>query len=326
MRMIRHYATLPLLACTLLFSSCTSGAAPAVAARATTAPLAPIVLAESAAPSAAPPVRSPDVAPERTAVAAAPAPTSQQAARPSAAAPNLTPVQPPGDVLARECSGTRLDRVALCIPLRDHTPPVLVNLMVGFSPVDPVSGRGGPFVFNRAATRVVEEFGLPQSGPQGAKTSTALGYPLLAADAQILAPIAGVVTRHEYQRESDDWELELRPSAISDWSVSLDHIRDASLNVSDLVAAGQPVGRPSYGIPGYRTLPELQVNEEIIDPLSTFEHRVRTKQVVHCAVRFVGPAVRAGLARLMDDWEAFLGRTVYTRSAMPVLGCLQLQL
>lgn len=237
----------------------------------------------------------------------------------------VTPPGLSGDVLARECSGTRIDRLALCIQYRDHTPPIIESLGVTFGAWNSSTGRAGAFVFDRSAPRAFEEFGLPQTSPQGPKTNTSLNYPLLAADAILVAPITGIVTRLEYQSVSDDYEIEFKTSERWDWAVSLDHVRSVALRLGDSVAAGQRVGLPSFGVPGYRTLPELQVNEELIDPTSSVDHRVRSRQIVHCPTRFATSGQVAAIRGLMDDWEAFLGRAVYARAAMPSPGCLALQ-
>jgi murein DD-endopeptidase MepM/ murein hydrolase activator NlpD len=197
---------------------------------------------------------------------------------------------------------------------------VFENLSVQFAPWDRATNRAGAFLFTTGKQRVFYEFGLPYSSPQGTRINGTFVYDVVTGSG-ILAPMAGLVTRLEYQAESDDYEVEIRTSQASDWSVSLDHLRQVTVRVGDRVQAGQVLGTASMGVSGHNTMPELQINEEVIDDQSTFERRVRSKTFLHCPTKFVSSALAAQVLRLMADWEAFTGATIYGQARSPYPGC-----
>jgi hypothetical protein len=213
-------------------------------------------------------------------------------------------------------------RVAACKPYRDHTPPVLRNLGVEFGAWDRATGRAGAFVFRAGVERVFHEFGKPYStGGGAAAVNTTFVYDL-PLEAKLIAPLDGLITRLEFQPESNDYELDIRTSQVWDWSVIIDHIASPVVTLGASVKAGDVLGKVSLGKSGYSTMPELQINEEITNDASTFENRMRIKTVLHCPASFVGEAVAAQVTQLMKDWEEFKGQAVYPKSPMPRPGCL----
>ena len=164
---------------------------------------------------------------------------------------------------------------------------------------------------------VFYEFGLIYSTPEGNKVNGTFAYDL-PAGTSILAPLDGLVDRISYQEGSDDYEVAILPSAVSDWAIIIDHLVSVTVMVGDTVTAGQIIGETPQG-----HTPELQINEVIIDDQSTFENRIRVGVVIHCPTKFVDLATRAQVQQLMEDWETFLGRAVYP-TGMPLPGCTQL--
>ncbi len=224
----------------------------------------------------------------------------------------------------------RIDRVAACKAYRDHTPPVLENLMVDFGPWDRTANTAGAFKFVAGKERIFFEFGYvinftaSASGASqaGSKVNGTFTYDL-SPEVNILAPVTGIITEVVYKSDSDDYELAILTSPHSDWSVRPDHIKGITVKVGDKVTAGQVIGKASTGKPGYSVMPEVQINEEIADENSTFEHRVRSKNRVHCPATFVSADLRAKVERLMKDWEAFKGKAVYPQN-MVLPGCTKL--
>lgn len=316
-----------------LVAACSAGVSTPPAAQlatvtpviATLTPIAPASATAGRVDTISSPTATGVPTPTRTATAVptltpTPIPTATVTLPASTATPTVSPRPTPTPMWVQsECYAQRIDRVAACKDHRDHTTPVLGNLMVEFGPWDRATNMAGAFAFAAQKNRVFYEFGYVIS-PE--KINISFTYDV-GTTVTILAPMGGVVTSITYQSVSDDYELHIRKAAMSDWIIILDHVKDVPVKVGDTVTAGQVVGKASIGVPGYRTTPEIQINEEIIDDSSTFEHRVRGKTRFHCPSSFVSAETRAKVESLMRDWEAFKGRAVYPAS-MALPGCTTL--
>lgn len=199
------------------------------------------------------------------------------------------------------------------IAIAPGPPPVLENLLVGFGSWDPVTDLAGDFVFVAAEDKVFLEFGAVVDSPEGPKTLPTFEY-RLSPDADVVSPLDGSVDAIEYKSDTDDYEIRLISSPTSPFVVSVDHVTELEVAEGDVVAAGQPLGKPGTWSPSLgRT--ELQV-------FNFVERRN------YCPLAFadpaLAPALEADVTDLMDDWETFKGdATLYDQGLMTSPGCLE---
>ena len=111
-----------------------------------------------------------------------------------------------------------------------ETAPKLQNLMMqNLGPWDSSSATFGDLIFDaRYSKTVFDDFGMlhnPGAPNQYDNPTFEFKAP---ADAVVLAPISGVVTRITWQPttsyKQDDWDLIIAPSQGSKWGVNLDHV------------------------------------------------------------------------------------------------------
>lgn len=226
--------------------------------------------------------------------------------------------------------------------------PGLQNLLIQeLGPYDPEQHTYGDLKYDsRFGNLVFDEFGR-QSRPDHPGYYNPNFEFKAPADTVLIAPISGVVTYLEWQATGPypdhDWELHIRPSLKSSWSVGIDHIvsldcvRQAPmpamcdlplvagnlpLEIGTNITAGQPIGYignwrgdPSVGITG-RT--EITLFKYSNDFQSTINHC----PTMHLD-RQVSGSLKEALAGLMVSYETWSGElSTYAQESMPSPGCL----
>ena len=227
----------------------------------------------------------------------------------------------------------------------DAGPPALQNLLIkNFGPYSRSEGTSGDFRFDRRFDGTVfDEFGrLHNVGQSNEYANPTFEYKL-PADTQIVAPINGVIDLIAWQPttsyKQDDWEVMIKPSRGSSWTVVIDHIVSidcdrSSQTICDLpltidgqelqpgmaVQAGQVIGyvgnwddQSGSKIMG-RT--ELTIGEHKDDG---FYNQCPTMMLAED----VQQALKIGVSSFMTDYESWSGDSgAYAQDKMVAPGCL----
>jgi len=192
----------------------------------------------------------------------------------------------------------------------DTTPPVLKNLVVNFAPYDAATGRAGDFIFIAQPDKVFDEFGADSTDEQGNPKKLPTFEYKVDPESDLTSPIDGVISQVEYQDETADYSIVIRPTANSTWMVNIDHATNVTVVDGDTVTAGQIVGNPGPWDENFgRT--ELMVVDgaTYYCPFDVFDDDLKDEY-------------EGKVTRLMNDWEDFKGDdTIYDQSAMVEPGC-----
>jgi hypothetical protein len=188
--------------------------------------------------------------------------------------------------------------------------PVLENLVVAFAAYDSQTGRAGDFVFVTARNKVFDEFGAVVEGAEGEPVVLPTFEYKVAPDAQLLSPMAGIISQVDYQEETSDYSVVIIPESDSEWFVNIDHVIQVAVAVGESVTAGQLLGKPGVWD----------------DTLGRTELMVVKNQTYYCPFNLFAPALKsayeAKVTQLMNEWETFKGDdTIYDQAAMVVPGC-----
>lgn len=154
------------------------------------------------------------------------------------------------------------------------------------------------------------EFGAQVSGPTGPKLLPTFEY-RVRPDVNVVSPCNGTITRFEYQSDSEDYELSIRPGPLSQWRVIIDHLKNPTIELGDEITEGQVLGNPGtwYGSLG-RT--ELMITHDgvYVAPFAVFDPDLKT-------------IYEAKVTKHMSDWESFKSDiSIYNESEMVYPGCL----
>lgn len=197
--------------------------------------------------------------------------------------------------------------------------PVLLNLGIeGFASYDVMTGRAGPFIFDKQAAqqnwgkdRVFFEFGYEING----KVLPEITYAQVDADTNVVSMTDGTIFKINSQSESEDFSMEIRFN--DKWMIIYDHVRNLEVREGDTVVPGQTLGKVSLNNDGQTGYTEIMVKEG----------DGRTTSTDHCPLLFLELSLRLTYDRyftqLMRDWETYLGdTTVHDDSAQVAPGCL----
>jgi hypothetical protein len=129
-----------------------------------------------------------------------------------------------------------------------------------------------------------------------------------AAGVEIVAPVGGVISRHQLQEPDQDYEIEIETEGGC--QVYFDHLLEPTVELGDTVAAGDPMGTAGAW------------NSDA--GLGLIEISVQSGDVQYCPTMFVTDDDQvAGLSQLMEDVEQLTGDSdVYDEAAMPFPGCV----
>lgn len=179
---------------------------------------------------------------------------------------------------------------------KDRDPPVLFGFGFDIEPYDAGTGRAGAFVLDTALDSIFTEFGA---------MAPSFGYEfVLSTGADIVSPLAGVVSSLTYDETQQDYELRIRPKTDSVWQVIVSNLSQPQIANGDTLAAGEPLGLPGRGGPlGYGRL-GLRVNDTDKDlaycPLALFDESVFTSAGAELA------AALSSFEAVKDDPDIYL--------------------
>jgi hypothetical protein len=189
----------------------------------------------------------------------------------------------------------------------------LQNLIVEFGPYDSETGHAGAFVFRPNYEKVFLEFGKDViSDHQGnLKDNPAFEY-LIALDANVISPVNATVTNMIFQESSQDYELHLAPIDINDMWISIDHVKNPTVVVDEVVTAGHVLGNPGTW-DSYVGRVEIQI-------ILTMEGESV------CPFLYFDPDTRAlyesKVSQLIEDWETYKADSqIYSEENFPITGC-----
>ncbi|MHB8649263.1 MAG: peptidoglycan DD-metalloendopeptidase family protein [Gaiellaceae bacterium] len=200
-----------------------------------------------------------------------------------------------------------------------QAPPVIENLPVVLGTYDSSTGRAGDFLFTHdqsPAKGPISEFADQIATGSGTKLTSEIGFDWLAQGTPILVVAAGIVTKENFQSDTQDYEIWEQPVAGSQWTIIYDHVDSPAVAEGATVAAGQRLGT-AHPNGGSTAFSELQLVQRVSD-------------VTHqwCPTKYldsnVAATVATALRQLMSDWEAYRGDTsIYDPAKDVEPGCLQ---
>jgi len=236
----------------------------------------------------------------------------------SGSAPNLT-YSPTGDFTGK-------DRFSFTVTNRNrtsqsadidiyviHPDNFLKNLIVDFAPYNSETNRAGAFLFRRNYEKVFLEFGQDVISDHlgNLKDNPAFEY-LIALDADVISPVNATVVNLTFQEDTQDYEIHLAPIDINDMWISIDHVKNPTVVLDDVVTAGEVLGNPGTW-DSYVGRVEIQI-------ILTMEGESV------CPFLFFDPATRAdyesNVSQLINDWEAYkYNPQIYSEDNFPITGC-----
>ena len=163
-----------------------------------------------------------------------------------------------------------------------------------FGPYNSETNRAGACVFRPNYEKVFLEFDKDViSDHQGnLKDNPAFEY-LVASDADVVSPVNATVVNLTFQDNTQDYEIHLAPIDINDMWISIDHIKDPTVALNDVVTAGQILGNPGTW-DSYVGRVEIQI--------------ILTREGESiCPFLYFNPDTKAlyesKVSQLIDDWE-----------------------
>lgn len=199
----------------------------------------------------------------------------------------------------------------------DETPPVLTNFMVEFGEYNSETGKAGDYYFEPMLEKVFGGFGRTVQDQDGQPKVLPTNDMFVSADTSIVSPLDAEVVMVTYQKDTEDYEVHVRPTFNSVWLINFDHITNLSSFIVEgaNITAGQLLGNGSPWF-GDSYLIELMITRDLNGSAEGY-----------CPYDFMSSSLKASfesnLSALMSDWEAFKGdSTIYDESAYVKPGCL----
>ncbi len=226
-------------------------------------------------------------------------------------------------------------------------PPLLENLLIlNWGPYDPPTGISGDFEFREdMPLTYFDEFGRVHSpGTSYAYDNPTFEYKV-PRDTKVYIPITGIVDFFSWQPtgsyKQDDWEVMIKPSRASNWSVVIDHVVALSCNRSvnyvcddPLTINGAPltngmqvkagdllgyVGNYEDGEGGTFGRTEIAIGEYVMKGNQRdFNNYCPTNYLKEN----VKSSIQASVNQIMASYESWLGdSTFYNEANMVAPGC-----
>jgi hypothetical protein len=176
----------------------------------------------------------------------------------------------------------------------------LESLGVDFEPWDGTDGSvAGGFKFTGPDNMMMPFGNVAGDG----KVQASLDF-YMDANATVVAPISGTISRVVFQSADSDYEIGIK---VGGCQVFFDHMLDPQVSVGDYVNAGDPIGKPGPWNPTFDT--------------GVLELTVLSGRRVYCPLDFIRPdridVVRSEMTQLMADVETYHGdTTIYDEAAM----------
>lgn len=183
----------------------------------------------------------------------------------------------------------------------------LKNLGVSFDGTNETGGPGD-FYFTNSLSKPFLEYGAQVSDPQGNPKHLYEFTYFVLSNTNVISVIDGVVTRIEYQGETGDYEIDIKPNTNSVWIVNYDHVTNITVNLYDTVNAGYTIGKPQpYGGYGRIELALLTGGNN-----GSLPYR-------YCPLYGFSSSLKSSfaskVASLMSSWETYKGDTsIYNES------------
>ncbi|MDP3697094.1 MAG: DUF5667 domain-containing protein [Candidatus Taylorbacteria bacterium] len=197
-------------------------------------------------------------------------------------------------------------------------PLVIKNLGVSFEPWDKNTNRAGAFLFLQSENKLFLEYGIEVQGSDGnTKVLPTFEY-RTAKDADVFAVSDGIITKIEYQQQTQDYEILIQPEANSEWTLGHDHVSNIRVSEGDNIKAGDILGKAGT-LGGELGRTEIMVWG---GPSSS------NRPLTHCPFKLFAPELLAEyqqkVSRHMKDWEEFKGNPdLYAEGKHTFAGCLR---
>lgn len=205
--------------------------------------------------------------------------------------------------------------------------PVLKNLLgVSFGPYDKTAGTSGDFIFSQsAADQQASEshmifFPFAQktciSGTCKIQTEMTLGG--LKNGTPIKAAADGKVV--SFTNEGSDFSFVTVSDDYPDYAVGYDHLSSPSIKEGDNIKANQVIGKAApYGDGKFSRIEVFIKNGK----------NEAGKTVKVCPIDYLDASVKnnvtSQLTQFFNDWNGYIGSSVYNAGAMPTPGCIETQ-
>lgn len=193
--------------------------------------------------------------------------------------------------------------------------PVLKNLGVSFESWNRNTNRAGAFLFKSSENKLFLEYGAEvPSSEGGTKILPTFEY-RTSPDADVLSAIDGVVTKVDYQSNTQDYEILIQPEENSQWTLGQDHINNPRVTKGNRVKAGDILGKVgSFGEGLGRTEIMLWKSSS-------------TRPETHCPLKYFDPQLlsqyKQKIQQHMKDWEEFKGNSnIYNENNHILPGCI----
>ncbi len=194
--------------------------------------------------------------------------------------------------------------------------PVLRNLTVDIQPCgNPCTATtAGAFKFTASGNHLPIVFGASvQASSGGQKLIPNLEF-RVSSTANVLSPVDGVIASIEKNSGEDDYVVSIAHSALSEFSVEIDHVTELQVSAGDRVVAGQVIGKPGVWYPA--------------DGIGRVELQLKRGGDFVCPLEYlasdVAAEVRNKMSGLLEDWEEVRNDpSLYDQNSMVVPGCLR---
>jgi hypothetical protein len=195
--------------------------------------------------------------------------------------------------------------------------PVLRNLLVDIQPctTNPCTGgTAGAFSFLSSGNHAPIVFGATVPASSGGQKLIPNLELRVLSTADILSPVDGVISSIEKNSSQDDYAVSISHSALSEFSIEIDHVTALQVQARDRVSAGQILGKPGIWYPA--------------DGIGRVELQMKRGGDFICPVEYLAADVATELRNkvldLLEDWEQVKSNTsLYDENAMVVPGCLR---
>ncbi|MQG18958.1 MAG: hypothetical protein FI687_04215 [SAR202 cluster bacterium] len=228
--------------------------------------------------------------------------------------------------------------------------PIEVNvklknfLIKNLGPYDSKSSTFGDIKFDtRFSNFVFSEFGrVHLKGQSGEYYNPTFEFKV-PSDTKIISPIKGVISYIDWQSSESDWEIHIKPTLESDWTVGIDHI--VSIDCERPALTGK-ICNKQLTINGEQIKIGMLVNENDTlgyagnwsdyenigingrTELMVFKYLEGYKGVMnYCPTLYIDEKMKDGListiSELMNSYEKWIGKdSIYDEDTMIAPGCI----
>ncbi len=198
----------------------------------------------------------------------------------------------------------------------DTTPPILKNLSVDIEAYNSETGLAGDFNFASAKLIDANIFTSFGSVITGTTLNPTFEYKPVEGS-NMVAISAGIVDSIGYDSENDDYAISVKPSSLSIWLISYDHVKNVQVSEAETISAGDAIGQVGtwYGGLGRTEIQVINQNNGLsYCPFSVFDSTLTG-------------GYQNKITQLMQDLEEYLEEymddiSIFDEDAMIYPGCL----